>query len=141
MPSRKRRQGTIRKGHVKMIVEHIHKKLQSKSHKKRICTTSRLLPVGTLRRKAIQSIFAGWVRHLLWQGRILTYKLAKEVVGQLRKRFQLPKCLGEDGREEIRRMHYFLKAARKRQLGVAKPQPKKMSAMDCADTVPMEWQD
>ena len=139
MPSRQRHQKSVRKGHVKIIVDQICKKLHSKSHQKRMHDTNRILPVGGLRRKCIRKIFGGWVLQFIGKGRILTVKLAKEVCHRIRKWFELPSA-GEWVTEEVKRMHYLLKTSRKRQIG--KPIAKvaldtAMSEMDYLDTVPM----
>ena len=137
MPSRQRHQKSVRKGHVKIIVDQICKKLHTKGHQKRMHNTNRILPVGGLRRNSIKNIFGGWVLQFIGKGRILTFKLAKDVCRRVRKRFEMPSS-GEWVTEEVRRMHYLLKAARKRQIGkpIAKVAPA-MSTMDCLDTVPM----
>ena len=136
MVSRKRQQRSVRKGHTKVIGDHLWKRLKSKSHKKRIHTTNSLLPPGGLRRQVIQKIFGGWILQFYGEGRILTKKLAKDVCKYVRKKMDLGPS-GEEG-DEAKRMHMLLKAARKRK--IQKPL-KAMSSMDNLETVPMHLDD
>ena len=67
MPSRLRRQTNVRRGYVKTIVTKMAQKLQSKAHRKRMETTNRLLPLGSLQRNCVQKKILGgfwiwWVR-------------------------------------------------------------------------------
>ena len=136
--SRKCQQKTVRKGHVKLIVDHMARKLNTKKHLERIHSTNRVLPLGSMRCRGIKKIFGGWVLQFLHSGRILTQKLAKEVYAALRKRLDL---VGPSDQDEITRLHSLLKVARKRQISkparVSKPAKKKMSNMDQLETVPM----
>ena len=134
MPSRASKQNIARKGHVGFIVKQLAKKLSSREDQKRMVTTNRLLPMGSLKRACLKRLFNGWVhKKFLGSGRVLTKKLGLEVVRKLRSKLQLPPCY--DFKEEASRMQYFLKVARKR-LG---PQKKKnMSTMDALETLPME---
>ena len=86
MSSRLRRQNQMRQTHVDWIVKKIAKRLKSKGHIERMMTTNRVLPVGTLKRKIIRKLFAGWIRQYVGEGRVLTLKLAKQVVAALRKK-------------------------------------------------------
>ena len=136
--SRKCQQKAVRKGHVKLIVDHMARKLNTKKHLERIHSTNRVLPLGSMRCRGIKKIFGGWVLQFLHSGRILTTKLAKEVYATLRKRLDL---VGPSDQDEITRLHSLLKVARKRQISkparVSKPAKKKMSNMDQLETVPM----
>lgn len=133
MPSRASRQNNARKGHVGFIVKQLAKRLSSSDHQKRMLTTNRLLPMGTLKRAVLKRLFNGWVqKKFLGGGRVITKKLSLEVVRKLRSRLELPPC--HDFKDETSRMQYLLKVARKR-LG---PGKKNMSAMDALETLPME---
>lgn len=134
MPSRKRLQKEVRHGHLKFIVENMIKKLNSKKHLKRMRNTNQILPVGSLRRNCIKKLFQGWVLGLVGAGRICTVKLAGEVCKRLRKHFELEADLFH-GKTEKLRMHSFLKASRKRQLGSVNPA---MSSVDNMETLLME---
>ena len=139
MPSRERCQKVKRRSYAKIIFRNIFKKLSSKQHKKRLTTTNRLFPPGTLRRRCIRNIFAGWVLQFVGQGRILTRSLAQDVCKQLRKYLHMTDH--EDGVQELeaKRLHQLLKAARKRQL-----QSSAMSSFDQLETLPMPaefWED
>ena len=140
MPSRLRRQTTVRRGHVKTIVMKMAQKLQSKNHRKRMETTNRLLPLGSLQRRCVKNIFSGWILDFVGEGRILTKKLADQVCLGLRKKLKLGP--NETSHEvEVRRLHHVLKAARKRQVGRKQTLPKAMSglgsAMDNVETQPL----
>lgn len=131
MPTRQRQQRSVRSGHVKLIVSHMAKRLQTKKNLKRMFNTNQLIPLGSLKRKCVKKFFSGWVLKLVGNGRILTYKLASEVCRSLRKKFQMEKP--GNPHDETKRMHSLLKAARKRQLG---KKTRDMS-MDEMETVPM----
>ena len=77
---------------------------------------NRLLPMGSLKRKVIKNIFQGWVnKKFRGTGRVLTKRLAELVVRRLRSELDLPQCLDpRDAWEEVVRMQYLLKVARKR---------------------------
>lgn len=96
-------------------------------------TTNMLLPLGSLRRTAVRSIFAGWIRKIIGHGRVLTRKLTKNVVHTLRSKFELGVL---DDHEEVQRMHSLLKVAKKRKLS-----PAAMSNVDNLVTLPMEIPD
>ena len=136
--SRKCQQKTVRKGHVKLIVDHMARQLSTKKQMERIHSTNRVLPLGSMRCRGIKRIFGGWVLQFLHSGRILTYRLAKEVYRDLRKRLDM---VGPNDPDEITRLHNLLKTARKRQIPkparVSKPAKTKMSDMDQLETVPM----
>lgn len=145
MPSRSRYQKGVRKGHVKFILDNMLRKLQTKKEQKRIVTTNRILPVGTLKRRAVKRIFAGWICELYGQGRILTSTLAKEVCRSLRKKMGLVNHNAEV-EEEAQRLHVLLKRARKRQIHLLAGKFEAMSSMDNLTTVPMlhelePWED
>ena len=140
MPSRLRRQNQLRQTHVDWIVKKMANRLKSKGHMERMVSTNRILPVGTLKRKIIKQLFSGWIRQYVGEGRVLTLKLALQVVASLRNKFSMEK-LGEEQRLcEAKRMQYLLKVARKRKLS-NRVQSKAMSTMDTVDTVPMEAED
>ena len=133
MASRAGRQRTARCAHVGYIVKKLVSKLSTPEHQKRMVTTSRLLPVGSLKRRCLRNLFNGWVnRKFKGEGRILTKKVASNVVRLLRSQLELPPC--HDLSEEISRMHYFLKTARKRLSGKVKP---KMANLDEMETLPL----
>lgn len=133
MACRAHRQKVARMAHVLFIVKKLFKKLSTPEHQKRMVTTSRLLPLGSLKRKTLKVLFSGWVeKRFKGCGRILTRKVAEATVRRLRSKLELPDC--HDLEDEINRMHYFLKVARKR-LG---PPKNNMSAMDALETLPME---
>lgn len=133
MPSRASRQNIARKGHVRFIVKQLAKRLSTRDHQKRMLTTNRLLPMGTLKRAVLKNLFNGWVqKKFLGSGRVITKKLSLEVVRKLRSQLELPPC--HDFKDEACRMQYILKVARKR-LG---PPKNNMSAMDALETLPME---
>lgn len=137
MPSRASRQKNARKGHVGFIVKKLGKRLSSPDHQKRMLTTNRLLPMGTLKRAVLKRLFNGWVqKKFLGSGRVITKKLSLEVVRKLRSQLDLPPC--HDFKDEASRMQYLLKVARKR-LGPGKKG--NMSAMDALETIPMEQSD
>lgn len=140
MAVRRCHQKSVRQKHVKQIVKQIAEGLNTKSHRKRMVTTSRILPLGGLRRKPLRKLFGGWILDLIGKGRILTKKLAQEVCQRLRKKFDLPKL--RDHEEELR-MHVLLKNARKRKIGSSKNRKtsKAMSSIDNLQTVPMEFED
>lgn len=127
MPTRQHRQKKIRNEHVKVIVNNLFKRLNTKKNRMRMVNTNQLLTLGSLKRTCVKKCSSGWVLDLIGNGRILTYKLALDVCRRLRKKFDLEK---QGGDEEARRLHSLLKAARKRQLGKSK-------AMDDMDTMPM----
>ena len=122
-----------------MIVKNMGKRLRSKTHTKRILTTNRLLPLGSLRRVCVQKIFSGWILDLVGEGRILTHKLARQVCFGLRKKLDLPPN-ETDNDLEVQRMHKCLKAARKRQIGKPKPTDvgSSMSSVDNMQTLLLE---
>lgn len=132
MPSRERCQKVKRRSYAKIIYHNIFKKLSSKQHRKRLTTTNRLFPPGTLRRRCLRNTFAGWVLQFVGQGRILTQSLAQDVCKHLRANLEMADH--EDGVQELeaKRLHQLLKAARKRQL-----RPLAMSSMDQLETLPM----
>ena len=113
MPSRSDRQKVVRKNHVRYIVKRLASKLSTPEHQKRMITTNRILPLGSLKRKVVHQIFAGWVKNKFrGMGRVFTYKLAALVVKRLRDKLDLPEC--HDIKDEVKKMQYFLKTARKR---------------------------
>ena len=99
---------------------------------RRILSTNRLLPQGTLRRRCIKQIFGGWTNKA--QGRCFTKKLASMVCSKLRKKFGL-ELEGPD--LESDRLLTLLKLARKHRL----KKPSKMSEMDNVETLPFFPQD
>lgn len=127
MASRNRRQKQVRNKHVGMIVKRMFRRLNTEGHLKRIQTTNTLLPLGSLRRASVRAIFAGWITKLVGAGRVITKKLASQVVQSLRAKMELGDS--ENFYEEALRMHGLLKGARKRQL-----QCKAMSSVDQAET-------
>ena len=132
MPARAKEQGLKRAKYVRFICKRPQKRLSSDDHQTRIHSTNRLLPVGSLKRGALRGLFAGWVKRLYGQGRLLTSTLAKEVWSSLRQEMELQLPPPHD---EILCFHALLKQARKRQLenrSVSK------SAMDTVDTLPYE---
>ena len=135
--SRRRQQRKARKGHVDMIVEKMSAKLQTKKQKKRMYTTDRLLPQGSLKRKCVKRLFHPWACDFVGQGRILTLKLCEQVVKRLRKMFQLGPCDPET--KEIKTLHRLIKYARKRKIGARKSTQTAMSTDDLMETVPMEF--
>lgn len=131
MPSRSDRQKVVRKNHVRYIVKRLASKLSTPEHQKRMITTNRILPLGSLKRKVVHQIFAGWVKNKFrGMGRVFTYKLAALVVKRLRDKLDLPEC--HDIKDEVKKMQYFLKTARKR-LGKLPA----MSSVDEMVTMPM----
>ena len=134
MPSRASVQKSVQLSYVKFIVKKLAKKLSSEHHRHRMRTTNRLLPMGSLKRKCIKNIFQGWVKKKLrGTGRVLTKRLAELVVRRLRAHLDLPECLDpRDAREEVVRMQYLLKVARKRLGGSA------MSWLDQVTTLPLD---
>jgi len=107
------------------VVRNIAKELRK--DEKRMLSTNRLLPQGTLRRKCIKRIFGGWTFQV--EGRCYTKKLASMVCSKLRKKFGL-----ETSDLENDRMLAFLKLGRKHR--VKKPLPSNMSGMDALETLP-----
>ena len=134
MPSRANVQKSVQLSYVKFIVKKLAKKLSSEHHRHRMRTTNRLLPMGSLKRKCVKNIFQGWVKkQLRGTGRVLTKRLAEIVVRRLRAHLDLPECLDpRDAREEVVRMQYLLKVARKRLGGSA------MSWVDQVTTLPLD---
>ena len=131
MPSRACRQRDVREKYENLIVKKMYRRLNTDDHKQRMLTTDQLLPLGSLRRSAVRKIFAGWIKKLVGVGRLVTRKLAKNVVQSLRSKFEMGNdMLNED---EILRMHSLLKVAKKRRLNTAA-----MSSVDLMDTCPME---
>ena len=97
--------------------EKTFEKLSTPEHQKRMVTTNRLLPLGSLKRKTLKVLFRGWVeKRFKGCGPILTRKVAEATVRRLRSKLELP----------------FLKVARKR-LGPGKE--KAMSTMDALETI------
>lgn len=92
---------------------------------KRLLSTNRLLPQGTLRRNCMKRIFGDWTMHA--EGRCYTKKLAGLVCSKLRRKFGM-----EMSEVENHRMLTMLKLGRKHR--VKKP---KMSYMDNLDTLPL----
>ena len=129
MACRARRQKAARKRFEKLIVKYMYRRLNTPTHRDRMVTTNVLLPVGSLRRKAVRNIFEGWIRKTIGHGRVLTHKLSKNVVHTLRSKFEL----GVLDDEEVQRMHSLLKVAKKRKLS-----PAAMSNVDNLTTLPME---
>lgn len=130
MACRARRQKDARKRFEKLIVKYMYRRLNTQPNKDRMVTTNMLLPLGSLRRKAVRNIFEGWIRKTIGHGRVLTRKLSKNVVHTLRSKFELG-VLDDD--EEVQRMHSLLKVAKKRKLSRAA-----MSNVDNLVTLPME---
>ena len=112
------------------VVRNIAKKICK--DERRILSTNRLLPQGTLRRRCIKQIFGGWTNKA--QGRCFTKKLASMVCSKLRKKFGL-ELEGPD--LESDRLLTLLKLARKHHL----KKPSKMSEMDNVETLPFFPQD
>ena len=137
MGVRRRRQRTARIGHVKLIVKSIASKLRSEQDKSRMTTTDRIIPQGSLRRACVRDLFSTWVLQLVGQGRILTKKLAFQVLVKLRAKFDLPIRTFEEHLDEVNRLHGLLKASRKQQLGKPCSRKRAMSHMDNVDTLPM----
>ena len=136
MPSRRVVQKATRKVHEDWIVKKLSRALKSESHQNRMRTTDRLLPQGTLRRGSLRVLFAGWIKQYLFQGRVFTVKLAKQVCYRLRSKFGLSMEDPDGIKEEYLRVHNLLKVARKRQIG--KPgKGKAMSSMDNLETLPL----
>ena len=137
MPSRACVQKTVQLGYVKYIVKKLAKKLSSEQHRHRMLTTNRLLPMGSLKRKVIKNIFQGWVnKKFRGTGRVLTKRLAELVVRRLRSELDLPQCLDpRDAGEEVVRMQYLLKVARKR---LKAKGSKAMSWFDEMTTLPLD---
>lgn len=135
MPSRSAKQKVVRKGHAKLIAANMAKQLDTPKHQHRMATTNRILPVGSLRRRCIQKVFAGWILDFVYKGRIITRLLSAEVCRRLRRKFQMQ---GGSDSAEINRLHVLLKCARKRQ--IVKPSKKRkpaMSSMDLLETLPL----
>ena len=122
MPARSKVQGNRRAKYVQFICKRLQKRLSSNDHQTRMISTNRLLPVGSLKRGPMRSLFAGWVKRLCGSGRVLTKTLSKEVCTQMRLHMdlQLPPPL-----DEVLRLHALLKQARKRKL------EKRPTAMAC----------
>lgn len=133
MPSRQSSQAKTRKKHVNMIVKNMSKWLCDKSERDRMATTDRVLPLGSLKRKCVKRIFSGWICSLHGKGRVVTKKLAAQVLRRLRKRFSLENLSGDVHVQEIDRLQNLLKQSRKRKLGSKTA----MSSIDLADTLPM----
>ena len=134
MASRARRQKIARNNHVKLVLQKLGKRLNAEKDMKRMRTTNRLLPVGTLRRKCVKRIFQGWTMGLAGKGRILTQKLCSQVCKALRSQFELSPC--EDEMTEVLRLQYLLKQARKRH-NPGQAKTKAMSYVDSMDTLLM----
>ena len=143
MGVRRREQKRTRLSHVKMIVKSLAKRLKSESEISRMVSTDRILPLGSLRRECVRSLFKGWIIKLVGTGRTLTKKLSQQVLLRLRKKFNLSELGPEELKEEMTRLHSLLKASRKQKLGKEegfKKKPKKkraMSAMDNLETQPL----
>ena len=105
------------------VVKNIFTELRK--DEKRLLSTNRLLPQGTLRRNCMKRIFGDWTMHA--EGRCFTKKLAGLVCSKLRKKFGM-----ETSEVENDRMLTMLKLGRKHR--VKKP---KMSCMDNLDTLPL----
>ena len=105
------------------VVKNIFTELRK--DEKRLLSTNRLLPQGTLRRNCMKRIFGDWTMHA--EGRWFTKKLATLVCSKLRKKFGM-----EMSEVENHRMLTMLKLGRKHR--VKKP---KMSCMDNLDTLPL----
>ena len=105
------------------VVRNIAKELRK--DERRMLSTNRLFPQGTLRRKCIKRIFGGWAYKA--HGRCFTKKLASMVCSKLRKKFGL-----EGSDMETDRLLTLLKLARKHHL----KKPSKMSEMDALETLP-----
>ena len=132
MGVRRREQKRTRLSHVKMIVKSLAKRLRSESEISRMVSTDRILPLGSLRRECVRSLFKGWIIKLVGTGRTLTKKLSQQVLLRLRKKFNLSELGPEEFKEEMTRLHSFLKASRKQKLGKEagfKKKPKKKRAM------------
>ena len=132
MPSRACRQRDERKKYENLIVKKMYRRLNTDDHKQRMLTTDQLLPLGSLRRSTVRKIFAGWIKKLVGVGRVVTRKLAKNVVQSLRSKFEIGNDSLDD--DEILRMHSLLKVAKKRKLSTAA-----MSSVDVMETCPMEF--
>ncbi len=120
---RLRSQNEKRSQTARWVVKHISKELRN--DEKRLLSTNRLLPQGTLRRKCLKRIFGDWTQHA--EGRCFTKKLAGTVCSKLRKKFGM-----ETSELENDRMLTLLKLGRKHR--VKKP---KMSHMDTVETLPL----
>ena len=133
----RRQQKVTRKGHIKLVVKCLAKKLGCETEQARMISTDRVLPLGSLRRSCVRNLFTGWIVRLVGQGRILTKKLTQQVLIELRRKFDLPIGNPEEHKEEINRLHCLLKASRKQQLGNPRVKPA-MSFIDNLDTQPMD---
>ena len=135
--SRRSQQKLTRKKHVGLIFKKLSSRLNAPKHVKRMATTSRILPMGNLRRRCVKDLFTGWALDLVGQGRVLTKKLSKQVCTKLRKHFNLGPSHDDGG--ESKMLHRLLKLARKRKLGTH-PLPK-MSSSDVTETLPYDPED
>ena len=135
--SRRCEQNEKRNEYVRFIVKKLSKRLGNKTQKHRMTTTSKILPVGNLKRTCVRKLFTGWVNKLYGNGRLLTTKLSEQVCKRIRKKFDLGPI--DDNGEEVKTMHRLMKLARKRRLGAdLKLQSEAMSVVDCLDTAPMD---
>ena len=113
MPCRSAQQKVRRDRLVGEVVRRLHNKLKKPDQQKRIALTSRLLPLGSLRKRKVQKIVGGWPNE--YHGRrCFTKVLVKDVNAILRSRYGLEPSDAEESR--IKRL---LQNVRKRKLGLA----------------------
>lgn len=131
MGKRTAQQREDREEYAAWIAKKVASRLQSGEHNQRMHGTNRLLPVGSMRRRCIRAIFGGWAKKFQGYGRLFTRALASRICHLARDRVGLE---NPPPPEEIARMHFLMKTARKR--GVARP---RKSAMDNLETLPLEY--
>ena len=131
MACRSAQQKVRRERLVGEVVRALHNKLKKPDQQKRIAMTSRLLPLGSLRKRKVQKIVGGWPDE--YHGRrCFTKVLVKEVNGILRTRYGLEPSDAEEGR--IKRL---LQNVRKRKLGL----PAMVVNPDELETLPMNFEE
>lgn len=129
---RARRQKQQRTCALQQVFRHLRRRLWKEEHMRRMHSTNRLIPPGSLKCRAVRALFQGWIHKFWWCGRIFTKRFAYELSASLRSSIGLEK-VGRD-HEEVGRLHLLLTCARKR---LEHPCPQKMSSMDNVDTLLM----
>lgn len=123
-----------REWHAKQIAKRMAKRLRSEKQQKRIYGTNRLVPAGSLKKRALKELFGGWVKkYARREKRLFTKRLAQDVCGILRAEFGM----GPTPADEWLRLSSCLAQARKRGLQKYKAPQRSMAMLDNCDTLPL----
>lgn len=113
MPCRGVQQRNTRNHNATFVAKQLANRLRTEPEMKRMLSTNRILPNGSLKQKCVRRLFAGWIRTFGGKGRVFTLKLALQVCRKLRKKFSMDPMVAAS---ESKRMLSMLQVARKRKL-------------------------